>query len=231
MKALLIAGDGRFFLDEVLKFKKFLQKGAGIADVQVMMTGYMTLNRVWTRLRKALDPDRANGPLLLLYCGHGAETGWSVSFCKVVLYRLLITDLLKNYPEPIVFVNDCCYAATPIKYFEQCGILPEKMSFIAAINDKETVESYLVSRVQRSWEGAKAHRPSRHLVTVIGTDTPTRNEERLSPEVRWGAELDHLFYSRFPRSPKKNRLRKEPFVATIDSTDFVIKATSSEIAD
>lgn len=107
MKALLIAGDGRFFLNGARRFKRYLQREVGMTDIQIIKTAYMTTKQVWTYLRKALDPSRANGPLLLLYEGHGAKDGWGISYCRRILYKALVNDLIKNYPEPILFINDC----------------------------------------------------------------------------------------------------------------------------
>ncbi len=229
MKALLIAGDGRFFLDETLKFRRYLKKEVGITDIQVVKTGYMTVKHIWTCLRKALDPSKVSGPLLLLYCGHGAEDGWGVSFCRTISYQALVGDLLKNYPEPILFVNDCCYAAAPIGWFKKFGVSREKMSFIAATNSKERVESVLVGRVLKSWKRQKPHQPSRHRVCVVDIDKPASEEERKTPEIRWGVELDNLFYSKFPWDPKRDRLRiGRPIVVTVDP-NMIIKEISEEI--
>lgn len=214
MKALLIAGDARFFLDRTRGFKKYLENEVELKDVQLFKTGYMTLKHIWTSLRKALDPTKANGPLLLLYCGHGAEDGWGVSFCNTLLYRPLVQELLKDYPEPIVFVNDCCYAATPIKWFRQFVIPSSRMSFIAAGGSREEVQPGLIARVKQSWQEHKIHKPLTRNVSVVEPGKPITDVKRATPEVRFGSRFDHFFFSKVPRPSAKapilkGKLKKE----------------------
>lgn len=218
MKALLIAGDARFFSDEISGFRTFLRKKVGLTNIQTIRTAYLTTKQMQDKLEAALDPETADGPFLLLYCycGHGWNGEWGISFQKGLCYPPL-AQLLKDYPEPIMFINDCCHAYSIVTSFGEVGVSPEKVSLISAAEGK--IGPGLAGKVLGSWRQKKVHETfwvCTERVTIRFNGPPIEGEEDVIsfgemveehevlppeeqmrgalPEKRWGVELDHLFF-------------------------------------
>jgi hypothetical protein len=155
-KALLIAGDSKRFLDEVLLMRDFLRHEAGIADIAVIKTAYLPFWGFRRRVSRFLEKSRKE-PLLILYSGHGSETkegsggGWQLSDSGNIFPYDELVKMLRGHPAPVLIVNDCCFAFGLAAELKKELFPPERFSVIASSGAHEVGYTGIVKRLIESW--------------------------------------------------------------------------------
>lgn len=152
--ALLIAGDGLYFLKEALEFREFLKKSVGIENIRIIPTAYLPVEKIIQKIEEFMRD--ANGPALLIFTGHGSKHGWGLSFNVLLPYEK-IAELLVNYPHRLTIINDCCYGGAIIELLKKYDGSDNKFSIIAATTEEYKTGSGLTLDVLDAWRNGSAY--------------------------------------------------------------------------
>lgn len=151
-RAVLIAGDGKYFLEKVYIMQSFLREEVGMEDVHVLQTPYLTPKDLDKSLAHLIQ-HTPNEPLFLFFSGHGNEQGWGMNTNDAFSYKILVQDILAKRAAPTLIVNDCCCSFSLARMLEKEGCSPELLSVIAAGGEDENVNIYsgFVESIAQSW--------------------------------------------------------------------------------
>lgn len=204
MGALLIAGDGKDFLDAVVVFAEYLKNEVSLQNIRVLDgvhdSAVDVKNVIRTVLGDCVDPE----PHLLLYCGHSTRhgDGWHLRDGEMLYYPELV-GILADCGRPLMFVNDCCFAQRVVAVCEERSISPDTTSFIAAAksggttDETETDSARLTWRVMQSWQRGVMHVAMvREVETISFAAAPQTWKTRLE-DARCG--ISERLNKRFPR--------------------------------
>ena len=181
-QAILIYGNSQRFSDESVILRSYLKKETDTRILREIPTPYVSEDIVAFRLERAFMK-RTKDPLLVLFTGHGSETGWAFDDDRRIPYTKL-AESLQHARRPVTIINDTCHAmalAVLLEQMKKAGAAVDRVSLIAACEADATAIAGLVPQVLHCWRQRKAH-PS-------------------GPKTRWGAELDHHFFAKTPEPP------------------------------
>lgn len=93
--------------------------------------------------------------VLVYYSGHGGTFGWNLGAGKTFYYPFLAM-WAKQYPSPILFLNDCCHSFSMVDVFEIAKVQTDKVGIIAACgSDQISYNGFLLPAVLDSWRRRK----------------------------------------------------------------------------
>jgi|GEM_PF-4615339 len=188
--AVIIVGGSKEFDDEGKDFKRFIQE-YGKATVTYIRAAYLSETELLQKLVKIVNLHRKE-PLLLVYDGHGKEGGWEINGGSFLLYKLLAVILVSR-EQPTVVVTDCCYSGSLISYLNFFGADWEKIEVIASTDTKHMGVSGLLADVEEQWRKGVDFAPS---FKVARGKVGDKYKNIRIWQVRYGAHLDHLFFTK-----------------------------------
>ena len=190
--AFLIAGSEYRHKRPIAVLRRYLLENGFAVDW--WSVGY---NPLCTLLQLHRNVKRATStklPFLLAYHGHGAKKGWGHKGSGILAYHL-ITASLKRLGGSILVLNDCCYGGWMLPYLKRARagqetglIVPQNAR---GVSDGGPCESVPIAWSQRA-------RPEDACPGIIhmylDLEGPGSYEEERPIVMRWGDELDHLFF-------------------------------------
>ncbi len=108
--AILVDGDENRFSQELQKLSEYLARETKM-DIMLIHTVKLSPEELLSELRKTIGRI-SDGPILLVYNGHGSEGGWTwwTYRCQETLQYGELVQLLQDVRVPLFFINDCCHA-------------------------------------------------------------------------------------------------------------------------
>lgn len=192
-RAVIVVGHELSFSEKAEDYRYYLKARAGIRSIKVLpgwnKTDDLLLGLVANQAFMA-----GRQPLLIVYIGHGAETGWGYGKFNAgkwmeLAYARIADMLAVSRRGPTLLVNDCCYAEGLARAIVDRIPNDDGYSVISASAENGWSYGMMGDDVLASWSAAKPYEPR---VRSVG-----RGKRRVR-ESRRGAVLDHHF---FPAKP------------------------------
>lgn len=177
MRAILISGDEYRFTEELREFERYLRREVCIGPNQIKTFSGVTSDKdvimgmhVMLAMRQ-----RSSHPLLLVYFGHGGESGWCMSRDQPISHDE-IASAIASARRPVQVIADCCHAMSLVSACVSADVSPERVSIIGASEAGEVTKTRAHAVLRTWWELGRPH--------------------RFSSALHWGASLDHHFFAR-----------------------------------
>ena len=143
---LLIAGNERRFLDDVLEFNRYLTKEVGLPQDRIST---ITNNRIGRQyfypqvesFFKSLTIDDSFNDVVILYRGHGNMSSMLPNIYLIIRYDHFAGYITNN--GNFIFINGSCCAVGAIPVFQQLGLLLHKGMILASSQRTEESNSEL----------------------------------------------------------------------------------------
>lgn len=191
MKAVVVVGKKltdkqNHFLYNATAIHSFMLKYAGCEESEIAIiraNDFFMASRFWRAITDLMQQQKHNDPLLLWYTGHGVSAGWTPYWFGSVRYDIM-AHFFQKCSFPLLIVNDCCNSGSLITALEKSSFRSGQVGIIAACGKQEISFTGMTSEILNSWKKLCPY-------SCAETDKTT-----LYHRIRWGAMLDHHFYTK-----------------------------------
>jgi len=185
-RAILLAGAEGRFLEKITAFEEYLLEiGCLVETIRVTEDPLYAMRRL---LHACIDTPSAS-PLLVTYEGHGDRRGWDSGSVILPIPYWGITTVLKRRSGPLLLINDTCYGACYLRRLQKFRSDGDTC-FISTWDSYEQTSGGVIRDALEYWpHGRKVEDVIvKHFVERDGI-------EREEPvQIRWGAELERMFF-------------------------------------
>ena len=163
-RAVIISGDEERHVRQARAFEQYLMEMACICNIVSLSAHEYENDADFFEALRAAFLAPLGEPLLVVYIGHGSETGWHYASSRMICYDAL-SVLLSQVEAPVLVLNDCCHAGTIEKALKQTP-QPEARGIILACKDNE-VSFGFSQTVLDAWSKEEVFCPEVHGRKVI----------------------------------------------------------------
>ena len=187
-RAVIFCGSERCSYVQAQMLETYLRQEVGLRrhSVSVEACGHKTPDELAWMI--GLHSAKANKqPLLIAYFGHGYPDGWSYGHEMqgepLQISYATIAAKLRNHQSPLLFLNDCCYAAKIHEHMLWIESDRVPITVLSSCSAEETAYGEMTRDILAFWRASKPYVPVKRKFFLESLE-----------EQRHGPELDHYFF-------------------------------------